>query len=85
MEQIKVAINGATNNATIGASRGDSHDLSSRKYIRWDDPCVEKVPPGEQEDIEAVAEQINAIQRAQFNMHRHCYGMFLADISELLK
>lgn len=76
-----MALNGATN----GASHGASHDLSSRKYIKWDDPCVEKIPPAEEEDILAVAEQINATQRAQFNMHRHCYGMFHANISKLLK
>jgi hypothetical protein len=60
MEQIKIAFNGATN----GAGHGASQDLSSRKYIKWDDPSVEKIPPGEEEDILAVAEQINAIQRA---------------------
>lgn len=75
-----MALDGATNGATNGAS----HDFSSRKYIKWDDPCVEKIPPGEEEDILAVAEQINAIQRAQFNMHRHCYAMSSANTSELL-
>jgi hypothetical protein len=76
-EQIKTALNGATN----GASHGASHDLSSRKYIKWDDPRVEKIPPGE-EDIFAVAEQINAIQRAQFSMHRHCYGTSHTNMSK---
>jgi hypothetical protein len=66
-----MALNGGTNSATNGAS----HHLSSREYIRWDDPRVEQIPPGEEDDILAVAEQINAIQRAQFNMHRHCYGV----------
>jgi hypothetical protein len=51
-----------------------SSGVDSRNYIRWDDPRVEKIPPGEAEDIQAVADMINDIQRAQFNMHRHCYG-----------
>lgn len=49
-------------------------DLSNRNYIRWDNEGVEKIPDGEEEDINAVAEQINAIQKAQWNMHRHCYS-----------
>ena len=48
-------------------------DLANRKYIRWDDEGVEKVPPNESEDIQAVADMINRIQKAQYNMHRHCY------------
>lgn len=50
----------------------NSGDLS--KYIRWDAPGVEKVPPGESEDIQAVADMINGMQKAQFNNHRHMYG-----------
>lgn len=46
----------------------------NRNYIRWDDPRVEQKPEGEDEDIKAVAEMINDIQRAQYNMHRHCYS-----------
>ncbi|KAF1350847.1 catalase-like domain-containing protein [Delphinella strobiligena] len=46
----------------------------SRTYIRWDAEGVEKVPTGEKEEIDAVAEQINCIQKAQWNMHRHCYS-----------
>jgi hypothetical protein len=52
----------------------DQHKLASRNYIRWDDPNVEKKQEGEDEDIRAVAEQINAIQKAQYNSHRHCYS-----------
>lgn len=48
--------------------------MANRKYIHWQDPGVEKIPPNEAEDIQAVADQINAIQKAQWNMHRHCYS-----------
>ncbi|TKX21388.1 catalase-like protein [Elsinoe australis] len=49
-------------------------DLANRNYIRWDANGVEVVPPGEEEDIKAVAEQINTIQRAHYNKTRHAYG-----------
>ena len=52
--------------------------MANRKYIHWQAEGVEKIPPNEAEDIRAVADQINAIQKAQYNMHRHCYtGMQL--------
>ena len=47
--------------------------MSKRDYIRWDAEGVEKIPPNEDEDIQAVADMINAIQKAQWNNHRHCY------------
>ncbi|KAF2662167.1 heme-dependent catalase [Lophiostoma macrostomum CBS 122681] len=49
-------------------------DLASRKYIRWDTPGVEKIPPGEEDDINAVADQINLIQKTHYNKTRHSYG-----------
>lgn len=49
-------------------------DLSGRNYIRWDAEGVEKIPDDEEDDINAVAEQINLIQKAQWNVHRHCYS-----------
>jgi hypothetical protein len=49
-------------------------DLSGRQYIRWNAEGVEKIPDGEEDDINAVAEQINQIQKAQWNVHRHCYS-----------
>jgi len=49
-------------------------DLSNRNYIRWDAEGVEKIPDDEEADINAVAEQINLIQKAQWNVHRHCYS-----------
>lgn len=52
----------------------DQQKLASRNYIRWNDPNVEKKPEGEDEDIRTIAEQINAIQKAQYNSHRHCYS-----------
>ncbi|TKA52456.1 hypothetical protein B0A49_11025, partial [Cryomyces minteri] len=49
-------------------------ELEGRNYIRWDSKGVENVPEGEQEDIQAVADMINDIQKAQYNSHRHCYS-----------
>lgn len=48
--------------------------LSDRKYMRWDAKGVEIIPPGEEEDINAVADQINHIQRDHYNRTRHAYG-----------
>ena len=55
--------------------------LADRKYIRWQDEGVEKIPPNEQEDIQAVADMINAIQKAQWNSHRHCFSGMVDDPS----
>ncbi len=52
---------------------GEQDDMSKRNYIRWDAEGVEKVPPNEAEDIQAVADMINACQKAQWNSHRHCF------------
>ena len=51
----------------------DTTALEGREYIRYDSG-VEHIPPNEAEDIQAVADQINAIQKAQWNSHRHCYS-----------
>ena len=51
--------------------------MADRKYIHWQDEGVEKIPPNEAEDIQAVADQINAMQKAQYNSHRHCYTGWL--------
>ena len=56
------------------SNQSESQDaMAKRKYINWQAEGVEKIPPNEAEDIQAVADQINAIQKAQYNMHRHCY------------
>ena len=47
--------------------------MSKRNYIRWDTKGVEKIPPNETEDIQAVADMINCMQKAQWDNHRHCY------------
>ncbi len=47
--------------------------MEDRKYIHWQAEGVEKIQPNEAEHIQAVADQINAMQKAQYNMHRHCY------------
>lgn len=49
-------------------------DLAKRNYIRWDADGVESVPPNETEDIQAVADMINEIQRTHWNNTRHCFG-----------
>ena len=58
----------------ISNNSEDQQAMASRKYIHWQDEGVEKIPPNEAEDIQAVAEMINNIQKAQYNMHRHCYS-----------
>ena len=56
------------------SNKGEDHDaMANRKYIHWQDEGVEKIPPNEAEDIQAVADQINVMQKAQYNSHRHCY------------
>ena len=67
-----------TASAVNGASRPDqpdssTEDLGKRNYILWDAKGVEEKPSNEDEDIQTVADQINAIQKAQFNNHRHCF------------
>lgn len=46
--------------------------MENRPYIKYS-PSLEKVPDGEADEIKAVAKQFNDIQKAQFNVHRHCY------------
>ena len=50
-----------------------AEDLSKRSYIHWQTKGVVEVPEKEEDDINAVCEQINSMQRAQYNNHRHCY------------
>ncbi|MCJ1225444.1 hypothetical protein MMC12_002093 [Toensbergia leucococca] len=59
--------------------------LSDRKYILWDTEGVEKIPPNEAEDIQAVADMINVAQKAQYNNHRHAYGGTHARTQGLVK
>ena len=47
--------------------------MADRKYIHWHAEGVEKIPSNEAEDIQAVADMINSMQKAQYNSHRHCY------------
>lgn len=51
----------------------DQAAMANRKYLSWKSEGVEKIPPNEAEDIQAVADMINAMQKAQYNSHRHCY------------
>ncbi|KAI5257160.1 heme-dependent catalase [Aureobasidium subglaciale] len=69
-----------TSNLTVHEAPNKDSDnvkqenLSGRNYIRWDSEGVEKIADDEEDDIKAVAEQINLIQKAQWNVHRHCYS-----------
>ncbi|KAL9084190.1 MAG: hypothetical protein Q9165_008176 [Trypethelium subeluteriae] len=65
------AVNGASHPSQ---SNGTPENLGKRSYIRWDAKGVEEKPPNEDENIQAVADQINTIQKAQYNLHRHCYS-----------
>lgn len=47
--------------------------MENHSYIKYS-PNLEKIPDGEADDINAVAEQLNDIQKAQYNVHRHCYS-----------
>lgn len=51
-----------------------AEELASRTYVRCDTPGVEVIPPNEAEDIQAVADMVNTMQRAQFNKGCHCFG-----------
>ena len=51
----------------------ETQNLEGRKYIKWTDDGVENVPPNEEEDIKAVAEMFDTIQRATWNRTRHGY------------
>ena len=56
-------------------NKGEDKDaVANRKYIHWQDEGVEKIPPNEAEDMQAVADRINTMQKAQYNSHRHCYS-----------
>ena len=52
----------------------DPKSMENRDYIPWEAEGVEKIPEGEEEDIKAVAKQINDIQKAMYNAHRHAFG-----------
>lgn len=48
-------------------------NMENRPYIHYS-PSLEKIPDGEDEDIQIVAKQLTDIQRAQYNVHRHCFS-----------
>lgn len=47
--------------------------MENRSYIKYSSD-LEKIPAGEEDDIQAVAKQLTDIQRAQYNVHRHCFS-----------
>jgi hypothetical protein len=51
-----------------------SYGVDTQNYIRWDAQAVEKVPPNEKEDIQAVADMVNTIQKTHYNTTRHMYS-----------
>jgi hypothetical protein len=51
------------------ASNG-SNAVNTRNYIRLDDEGVEKISPNEKEDIQAVADMINTVQKTHHNTTR---------------
>ncbi|KAI9715987.1 MAG: hypothetical protein M1812_005621 [Candelaria pacifica] len=59
--------------------------LENRNYIRWDTEGVERIPPNEAEDIQAVADMINEAQMGQFNRGRHSFGGTHARTQGLIK
>ena len=48
--------------------------MSRRNHTRWDAEDVEKIPPIKAENIQLVADMINAGQKLQWNSHRHYSG-----------
>jgi hypothetical protein len=49
-------------------------DLTTRTYIRWDDPKVEQIPPNEETDIQEAADIVNKLQTMVYDKTRHCYS-----------
>lgn len=47
--------------------------MELRSYVKYSSD-LEKIPDGEAEDIQAVAKQLTDIQKAQYNVHRHCFS-----------
>lgn len=47
--------------------------MEHRPYVKYSND-LEKIPDGEAEDIQAVAKQLTDIQKAQYNVHRHCFS-----------
>ena len=82
------AVSGSSNSAQ---PNGNLESLGKRNYVRWDTPGVEEKTPNEDEDIQTVADQINTIQKAQFNLHRHAFSgisffpSHLNEISDLFR
>jgi hypothetical protein len=57
----------------ISNNSENQENLARRNYIKWGDPNVEKILEGEAEDIQAVAEQVNTIQRAQTHLKQSIF------------
>ncbi|KAF9880345.1 hypothetical protein CkaCkLH20_02299 [Colletotrichum karsti] len=60
-------------------------DLTKRNYVRWDAEGVEKPPANEAEDIQAVADLVNELQRRTWNQTRHGYGATHARTQGIVK
>jgi hypothetical protein len=51
-----------------------TNEVDTSKYTCCDAPGVINIPAGEEEDIQAVADMVHAMQRVQFKKHQHMYS-----------
>lgn len=58
---------------SLSTISGVAANMESRSYVKFS-PDLEKIPDGEADDIQAVAKQLTDIQKAQYNVHRHCFS-----------
>ncbi|KAF8862313.1 hypothetical protein BDZ45DRAFT_712831 [Acephala macrosclerotiorum] len=58
--------------ASNGTKGHSGVDIS--ECVRWVDLRVEEIPPNEAEDIQAVADEVNQMQKKRFDNHRHMYS-----------
>ncbi|KAF2100631.1 heme-dependent catalase [Rhizodiscina lignyota] len=70
----------AAQNGSVNAA-----GLANRNYIRWDAEGVEKIPPDEEEDIQASANMLNGVQKFMYNAHRHCFAATHARTQGIVK
>ncbi|MCJ1403070.1 hypothetical protein MMC11_006293 [Xylographa trunciseda] len=68
----------------LNRTEPNTWSLENRNYIPFVSG-VEHLPENEAEDIQAVADMINAIQRAQWNCHRHAFSGTHARTQGLVK
>ena len=57
----------------VMASNG-TNGVNTSNYIRWNAEGIERIPPNKKEDIQAVADMINVVQKTHYNTTRHLYS-----------